>query len=248
MKKIFRLTCIAGCVLATAGLSWSADSKPAGKKGTAETQKQELPAGLSGKVVDSMDSGGYTYVQLDQGGKKIWVATTPIKVKKGQQITFRPGMEMQNFESKSLKRTFDRIVFSEGPVDHKTSAAGEVKSGGGKGSSAAPSEKISVEKAAGSNAYTINEIYNSRKSLNGKSATIRAKVVKVTAGIMNMNWIHLQDGSGDSSKATHNLVATSSELPAAGDIVTASGIIAVDKDFGSGYKYVVLLEKATFKK
>jgi hypothetical protein len=65
---------------------------------------------------------------------------------------------------------------------------------------------------------------------------------------MKMNWIHLQDGTGEASKATHNLVATSSELPAEGDMVTASGTIAVDKDFGSGYKYTVLLEKATFKK
>ena len=248
MKKIFRIVCIAGCVLAAAGLSGAADSKPAGKKGTGETQKQEAPVGLSGKVVETMDSGGYTYVQLDQGGKKIWVATTPIKVKKGQQITFRPGMEMENFESKTLKRTFDKIVFSEGPVDNKASAVGEMKSGGSKGSSAAPSEKIAVEKATGPNAYTISEIYNSRKSLNGKSATIKAKVVKVTAGVMKMNWIHLQDGTGEASKATHNLVATSSELPAEGDMVTASGTIAVDKDFGSGYKYTVLLEKATFKK
>jgi hypothetical protein len=63
-----------------------------------------------------MDSGGYTYVQLDNKGKKTWVAAPKMKVSKGQTMTFRPGMEMKNFESKTLKRKFDTIIFSDGPV------------------------------------------------------------------------------------------------------------------------------------
>ena len=248
MKKILKTLCIISCAVAAASLSGAVDTNSAGKKGVAEKPKKEAPAGLSGTVVDTMDSGGYTYVQLDQGGKKIWVATTTISVKKGQKMTFRPGMEMQNFESKTLKRTFDRIVFSEGPVDKKASAGGEQQSGASKGSVAAPAEKITVEKATGTNAYSVAEIHKNSKSLKGKGVTVKAKVIKVSAGVMNMNWIHLQDGSGDAKKGTHDLVATSSELPAAGDIVIVSGTVASDKDFGSGYKYDVLLEKATFKK
>ncbi len=71
-------------------------------------------AGPSGKVVDTMDSAGYTYVQLEQAGKKTWVAVPQMKVKKGQTMTFQPGMVMENFESKTLKRKFDRIIFSGG--------------------------------------------------------------------------------------------------------------------------------------
>jgi len=66
---------------------------------------------------------------------------------------------------------------------------------------------------------------------------------------MQMNWVHLQDGTGDANKGTHDIVATSTaELPASGDVVTVSGTLASDKDFGSGYKYAVLIEKATFRK
>ena len=74
---------------------------------------------LTGKVVQTMDSGGYTYAQIENKGVKTWVAVPKAKVVKGQNITFAPGMEMQNFESKTLKRTFDRIVFSGGVVEQK---------------------------------------------------------------------------------------------------------------------------------
>jgi len=74
------------------------------------------PAGnaLSGKVVETMDAGGYTYVCLENGGTKTWVALPATKVKVGQQLTCQPGSEMQNFTSKTLKRTFPSIIFSAG--------------------------------------------------------------------------------------------------------------------------------------
>lgn len=206
-------------------------------------------AGISGKVVDTMDSGGYTYVQLEQDGKKTWVAVQQMKVKKGQTMTFKPGMVMENFESKTLKRTFDKIVFSDGVVDQKSGAAGDAQASGSK-AQVAPAEKIRLAKATGPNAYTVAELYKNKKSLNGKKVSVKAKVAKVTSGIMKMNWIHLQDGTGDANKGTHDIVATttSADIPATGDVVTVSGTLVADKDFGSGYKYSVLIDKATFKK
>ncbi len=74
------------------------------------------PAGnaLSGKVVETMNSGGYTYVLIESGGKKTWVAGPQTTVKVGQQVTCQPGMVMTNFTSKTLNRTFDTIIFSGG--------------------------------------------------------------------------------------------------------------------------------------
>ncbi|HYQ48411.1 MAG TPA: OB-fold nucleic acid binding domain-containing protein [Thermodesulfovibrionales bacterium] len=215
---------------------------------SSQSGAEPASAGVSGKVVDTMDSGGYTYVQLDQGGKKTWVAAPKMNVKKGQVLTFRPGMVMENFESKTLKRTFDRIIFSDGLADQPSGAAGSAGAAGSKAQTV-PAEKVSVAKATGTNAYTVAELYKNKKSLNGKSVTVRAKVMKVTAGIMKLNWIHLQDGTGDANKGTQDIVATSAaELPTIGDVVTVKGTLAADKDFGSGYKYAVLIEKATFKK
>ncbi len=96
----------------------SADGLFAFPPGGSEQQQQQATV-ITGKVVETMDAGPYTYVCVEKGGKKTWVAVPKMKVKKGQNISFKPGMEMINFESKTLKRKFDRIIFSEGPVDNK---------------------------------------------------------------------------------------------------------------------------------
>lgn len=73
-------------------------------------------APLSGKVVETMDSGGYTYVCLLKNGKKTWIAVPQMKVVKGKNMSFQPGVVMHNFESKTLKRKFESIIFSGGPA------------------------------------------------------------------------------------------------------------------------------------
>ncbi|NTV13260.1 MAG: hypothetical protein HGA96_04930 [Desulfobulbaceae bacterium] len=73
--------------------------------------------GLTGKVVESMDSGGYTYVQIENGGVKTWVAVPKSKIDVGQEVSFSQGSVMHNFESKTLKRKFDSIVFSGGVIE-----------------------------------------------------------------------------------------------------------------------------------
>lgn len=74
-------------------------------------------SGLSGKVAETMNSGGYTYVLLEKDGEKTWIAVPQMKITKGRTMSFKPGAEMENFKSKTLNRTFKRIVFSEGPAD-----------------------------------------------------------------------------------------------------------------------------------
>ncbi|MBI5640774.1 MAG: OB-fold nucleic acid binding domain-containing protein [Nitrospirae bacterium] len=202
---------------------------------------------LSGKVVETMNSGGYSYVCLEKGGKKTWVAVTETKVVKGQNMAFKPGVEMVNFESKTLKRKFDRIVFSDGPVTQQEAKA-EVTSKGSKAAVTQPAEKIKVEKASGANAYSVADVYKNAKKLHGKAVTVKGKVVKFSTGIMKKNWIHLQDGSGDAKKGSNNLVFTTNDIAAVGDVVTVSGTVFKDKDFGSGYKYAVIVEDAAIKR
>lgn len=69
---------------------------------------------LSGKVVETMNAAGYTYISLENNGKKTWVALPRTEVKVGQQVTCQPGMVMKNFTSKTLNRTFASIIFSGG--------------------------------------------------------------------------------------------------------------------------------------
>jgi hypothetical protein len=190
-----------------------------------------------------MNAGGYTYVSIEKAGKKTWVAVPMTEVKVGQEMSFQPGAEMKNFTSKSLNRTFESIIFSGGPAS-KPGPAVSAKT------AAAPqsTEKIKVGKASGPDAYTVSEIHENVATLNEKTATVKGKVVKVSEGIMGKNWIHLQDGTGDAAKGTNKLVTTSQDLPSVGDIVTMKGTIYKDKDFGSGYKYTVIMERAAVVK
>jgi hypothetical protein len=208
---------------------------------------------LSGKVVETMNAGGYTYVRIQKNGKKIWVAVPETQVTVGQKISFVPGQEMKDFTSKSLNRTFDSIIFSGGTIDDHAAAADKKEPAhethaGSKAAVTKPAEKISVGKAAGPDSYTVGEVFEKRAALNEKTAVVKAKVVKVSEGIMGKNWIHLQDGTGDAAKGTHNLVATSQDVPSVGDIVIVKGTIYKDKDFGFGYKYDVIMEQASIQR
>lgn len=92
--------------------------------------------------------------------------------------------------------------------------------------------------------YKIGDVYSKKDALDKKQISVRGKVTKVSAGIMNRTWVHLQDGKGKEHDLT---VTTSQDAPAVGKTVTATGTLAKGKDFGSGYYYDVILEQATFK-
>jgi hypothetical protein len=100
---------------------------------------------------------------------------------------------------------------------------------------------VHAEEAA---AKTIGELYKARMALVGKQVTVQGKVVKVNNQIMNKNWVHIQDGTGDPAAGTQDLTVTSQDSAAVGDRVTVTGTVTVDRDFGYGYQYPLLVEQA----
>lgn len=231
-------------------------SSSAAKASAMQQAVQQPPSqgpNVSGRVVQTIDSGGYTYVLLKKkDNSTIWVAAPAMKVSVGEQATFEGGMEMINFPSSTLKRTFDKVIFSNGIVKD-ASAKGvkdkdgkkDVSSPGSKGAAVAVTdEKIKVKKATGTNAYSIAEIFKKKAKLNNKQVTVNGKVVKVSSGIMSKNWIHIQDGTGNHTTANNDLVVTSDAIPSVGDVITVKGTLFTNKDFGGGYKYNVIIEKA----
>jgi hypothetical protein len=249
--SVAALVLAGACTAADAATKQSEPDAP--KKAPSARSEKEAEAGPSGTVVESMNTGGYTYVCLENAGKKTWVAVPEMKVTVGQKMSFQPGQVMPDFQSKSLNRTFDSIIFSGGvagtgaasmPTGHPDVSGAQQGASGSKSQVSAKDKNIKVEKAAGPNSYTVAEVYAKAASLDKKTVVVKGKVVKVSQGIMGKNWVHLQDGSGDQKKGTHNLVATTQDLPAAGEVVTASGTLAKDRDFGAGYVYQVILEDA----
>jgi hypothetical protein len=245
MKRFFLLFTTMSVLLLIGSIN---DTFAGSQKSAAELpQMNQDISPLSGKVVESMDSGGYTYINIENAGKKTWVAVPKTQVKVGQNMSFQPGMVMNNFQSKTLNRTFEAIVFSGGVIEQQET-----------GSVSAPAEHtppkisadktIKVEKASGPDAYTVADLYEKSSSLDKKSVVVRGQVVKFSPNIMGKNWIHIQDGSGDPSKGTNDILVTTSNSAKAGDIVTAKGTLSKNKDFGSGYKYSVIVEEASIKK
>lgn len=235
---------------------------------------------ISGKITEVLTSGGYTYVNLARDGGSTWVAFPAIPVKVGQELVLVPGYEMKNFTSKTLNRTFDRVVFSVGPAEkqamdpnllkeiHKSDAplTQPVASQPVKQQisvlptaslvppHSAPPPKLTdvkVKKASGSNAYTVKQLYDRRNALNNKRVVVRGKVVKINPRILKQCWIHLQDGTGKPGKADSILVTTTPtsnlKIPAVGDVVTATGTLHKDRDYGGGYRYTVILDNTEYR-
>ncbi|MBJ6799489.1 DNA-binding protein [Geomonas propionica] len=224
-------------------MSKSGHSMMMGGAAPAEAGAPEVNTNPTGKVVETMEGGGYTYANLEvAGGTKTWVAYPVLETRVGDTLSFQGCMPMTKFQSKTLNRTFETILFCNAPeVKGAAKPAKEAKK-------AAPGEKIKVEKATGANAYTVEEIFAKRGSLNGKQVLVRGQVVKTATGIMNKNWLHLQDGTGDAKKKTNDLVVTTNDNAEEGDVITVSGTLAKDKDFGGGYKYTAIIEKGSVKK
>lgn len=284
---MYRLISLFCSIVLIVSLAACSQDKPKEQASTPQATQQQPDlstaaappaAPVTGKVLEAMDSSGYTYmhVETDAGTKWIAVNQTPVAV--GEEVTYMDGMVMQNFVSKSLDRTFPEIVFSGGLVgkgatppgsdaapfsqppgagaesfsqalsNEGAPAAGDAGMITGSQKAIVPSADVKVEKAAGENSYSVSEIFSKGAELNGQAVVVRGKVMKVSPRIMGRNWIHLQDGTGNPADNTHDLVVTTALEPDPDwDIITIEGVLAANKDFGSGYIYAVIIEDASLK-
>ncbi|MEK6624229.1 MAG: nucleotide-binding protein [Bdellovibrionota bacterium] len=274
MKHSFCL-CVITMTLVLAGWSdrseafpgYGGDSKKGLSKASKARPKKELKVKTvqTGKVLETMDADRYTYVYIEQkDGVKIWAAGEQLQVGVGDTVDVINGQTMGKFTSKILKKTFDQIYFApvikitnqlpenkakfvavnaaQAKVDEAKAAAhggaqpkisGEVVVGAG-----------SVKKVDGG--MTIKECLDGPEKLKDKSVKIRAKVTKSTANIMGKNWLHIKDGSGSAGDA--ELVVTTSATSQVGDTVVVSGKLSLNKDFGAGYFYKIIMEDASVAK
>jgi len=204
----------------------------------------------SGTVAETNNAGGYSYLRLEESD--IWIATSTLDVSAGDTVEYAGGMEMRDFHSKALDRTFESIWFVQNvavsgrDLDQLHQGVAE-----GRGTTPPPIPKPATVGAPApgeikklNDGKTIAEITTDSAALQEQSVSLRARVIKVSANIMGKNWITLQDGTG--AAPNDKLLATSSQMVAPGDLVTVQGVVRNDVDLGSGYRYNVLLEEATF--
>jgi hypothetical protein len=205
-------------------------------------------APLAGTVLEVKDVNPYTYLRLRTKEGEVWAAVPTASVKVGAEVSIANPQAMNGFHSKSLNKTFDRIVFGtlagrDGQATSPDIAA--MHAGAGK-APAAPAVK--VEKAKGPNSQTVAGIVTGAASLKDKPVTVRGQVVKFTADVMGKNWIHLRDGTGSGTDGSNDVLVVTSNTASVGDVVLVSGTVRTDRNLGSGYSYKVLIEDAKVTK
>jgi hypothetical protein len=211
------------------------------------TVAQPAAGGYTGTALETIKADRYTYVQVDTGTEKVWAATPEFRGKVGDTVVVPKGLAMQNFHSKTLERDFEVVYFvgaitvagnDQGPSQMaRTSLMHPPRDAK---SSKPQIEVDQIERVK--DGKKVAEIFAGKEDLAGKPVLVRGKVVKFLPQIMGKNWLHLRDGSG--SEGTNDLTVTTTTTVKVGDVVLVSGVVSVDRDFGYGYEYEVLLEDA----
>lgn len=185
----------------------------------------------------------YVYLKVKEKGEEFWIAAPKQEIVKGNTYLYNEALLKTEFESKENERIFDTLYLVTSLVskDHGLDlpSGSDVKD---------LSEKLPPEKEviaseqeprgqfAGS--IKIAELVKDPTKYEGKMVELSGECVKVNLNIMDRNWIHLKDGSKDD----YDLVVTTKEEVQKGDLITIRAIVALNKDFGSGYLYDLILE------
>lgn len=194
-------------------------------------------------VKEVLQANAYTYLLVTEAQKEYWIAVPKTEVPVGKTYSYQGGMEMKNFESKDLKRTFDSVLFVEGLIDPNPPAETETKIDPKKiTNSTQLSKGITLAKGA----ISLHDLFSGRDKLEGQIVILTGKVVKFMPEIMKKNWIHLQDGT--SYNGFNDITITTLDKVKVDEIVSLKGKVVLNKDLGSGYKYDILIEDAVVVK
>lgn len=236
-KLIFLATCLILC---------SCESKPtvvqpasqdsnisnASTPSTTETAHEAI-------VEEILQTTKYTYLFLDEGGVKRWIAIARAEVNKGEKVKYTGGLRMANFKSTELNRNFEELLLVSNIQRAGDRPAGnlfqEIKEGG------SPIEKEKITIAKGS--ISLIDLFRSPEKFAGKKVLVSGRCIKINYQIMGKNWIHLEDESG----ASKTLTITSQSALEPGKLGSFEGTITLNKDFGAGYQYDIILEDAVLK-
>lgn len=227
---------------------------------------------LKGTIIEFQDVKDYTYLHLKDSTGRIWAAIPKTPVETGKEIELSNVIVMKDFQSKTLDKTFDIILFalpstkdqtglmSSGKMSGKTMSGmppdlmpagmpqGSTSNAMGASQPKMIFKDIKIVKATGKDAYSIEEVYSQKKELSKKTVTVRAKVVKFLPGVMGKNWLHIQDGTGSTKTETHDITVSTLDTTEVGDEVIVHGTLEIDKDFGSMHSFAVIIEDASLTK
>ena len=193
-------------------------------------------------VKEALPTSRYIYLNVEEAGKTFWIATRKIEVEKDAMYFYQGGLLKTNFESKEYNRMFDTIYLVSNLVssDHSkhmnqmTPPSNAPSHTGVKEDIPTHTNKNVVHKGT----VKISDLVNDPKKYEGHTIQISGKCVKINPNIMDRNWIHIQDGTQDD----YDLVVTSDSYIPEGKAFTMRATVNLNRDFGAGYTYDLILE------
>ena len=203
---------------------------------------KDLPSGTHAVAIkEVIQTSKYTYFRVAENENIYWIAVTKREAREGDVIYYSNPLEMNNFFSKELERTFQTVFFvqdvSDKPMSLEKTAPEPLAA---KGKEIIKRDDIKVNRTK--NGITIADLYEHSADCVGKTVKIRGVVTRYNSMVMGKNWVHIQDGTDFSGN--FDLAVTTLDNVALGNTVTFTGEISLNKDFGAGYFYKVIVEEA----
>jgi hypothetical protein len=240
--------CVALSAVSFAVVPLASRAEPPAQSGRASSSTAPGVGGvreISGTVVNTMSVTGYTYVQIDTGEEVVWAAAPRTEVQVADEVVVAGAAPISGFYSSTLDRRFEMVYFA--PILRVTS--GERAATPSLAEHRPPEpvgadeiDLTGIERPDGG--QTIGEIFASKDRLAGEEVTLRGRVVKCATGILGRNWIHLRDGTAGPAGGG-DLAVTTDAVAEVGSTILVRGTVVIDKDFGYGYRYDLLIEDAS---
>lgn len=192
-------------------------------------------------VEEILPTEKYSYLRVTENGEEFWIAIPKSEVEKGGTYYYRGGLKKINFKSVEYDRVFETVYLVSGVS--KDPGMNDI-SGGNPHQNMTTTESSSAENNIGpiAGGITLAELMHNKKKYEGQTVKVQGRVVKLNNMIMNRNWIHIQDASLKNENT--DLTVTTTDNVAMGDVVAFEGKITLNKDFGAGYKYEIIMEEA----
>lgn len=188
------------------------------------------------KVIEVLNTDRYTYMLSEEVElEPYWVAISNRPVEVGDEFIYRGGLVKKNFFSAEYNRVFETLYLVSEILPLNGIGGGQKVDVSNPELTAPPK---SVQPIQG--AIKLKDLITNADNYAGKAVRISGKCVKINPMIMGRNWVHVQDESG----AEFDLTVTTNEQVQLGQMVNMEGILAVNKDFGAGYFYKVIVENA----
>lgn len=237
----FRFLMISSLIIVTLIACDSKERVKAPEQGQPMTASPKMASsGHEVIVAEVLQAKSYTYLRVTEGSQEYWIATSKQLFEVGQALSYGQGLEMKNFTSKELGKDFESIWFI-GQMNGATGMGQSMNASFPQGKElVAEDQNLKLDKIVGG--VSIQDLYGDMSSYGDKTVSIRGEVTKFSPQIMGRNWVHLQDGTSANGK--FDLTVTTMNPVKVGDIVVFKGVITLNKDFGAGYKYELIMEEA----